>query len=265
MEKNIIEITELTYALKGQVVLDKINLTVNSSDFIAVIGPNGGGKTTLLKIILGLLNPTKGKIRVLGQSAKKSARLIGYVPQNIHINTSFPITALDVVLMGRLGLRRRGRSFSAEDRTAAMEALDQMAMADKARVKIGRMSGGQRQRVFISRALVTNPGLLLLDEPTASIDTKGQNDFYQTLSKLNQSLPILVVSHDLLMISNHVKAFACVNKSLHLHNEKEINGNLLECMYSCTSQEICPVSIFKQMSAPFIHHQGDNNDPSPPI
>lgn len=259
--KTVVEIKNLTYAPQGQVILDKINLRVKDTDFIAVIGPNGGGKSTLLRLILGLLEPTRGEVLVLGRTAKKAARLIGYVPQNVHINTGFPITALEVVLMGRLGGGpRRNRSFSAKDRKAAMEALDQMGMAGRAHVKIGEMSGGQRQRIFIARALVTSPELMLLDEPTASIDNKGQRDFYRNLSRINSSVPILVVTHDLLMIADYVNTFACVNKTLYLHNKHGINEELLANMYSCTRDEICPVTILKQMAAPYTQIQGQDDD-----
>jgi zinc transport system ATP-binding protein len=210
---------------------------------VAIIGPNGGGKTTLLKLILGLLTPDSGTIRVDGQSPPQASACIGYVPQDVHINRGFPITALDVVLMGKRHPRKRWARQSAAERREALAALDRLAMADHADQKIGMLSGGQRQRVFIARALVTQPKLLLLDEPTANIDTRGQTDFYRLLCELNQEITVLVVSHDLLVISRYVKSVACVNKRLHYHDQAEITGDMLESMYPCTVEEVCPVEL----------------------
>jgi zinc transport system ATP-binding protein len=236
----MIHITDLCFAYNGQPVLENVNLDVAQGDFIAMIGPNGGGKTTLLKLILGLLKPDQGVIRVMGQTPARAAPLLGYVPQDVHINRSFPITALDVVLMGRLGT---GKGQGAGDRREAMQALDRLAVAQLAGHKIGVLSGGQRQRVFIARALVSQPRLLLLDEPTASIDTKGQADFFNLLKTLNDEVTILVVSHDLLVISTYVKSVACVNKCLHHHHQAEITGKMLETMYPCSVEQVCPVEL----------------------
>ncbi len=239
----IIDIRDLDFAYNGETVLKDVNLTIRQKDFVAIIGPNGGGKTTLLKVILGLLTPAKGTIRVDGKPPKEAAPCIGYVPQDIHTNRSFPITAIDVVLMGKLDAKRRFPRRSAANRRDALAALERMGMKALADKKIGVLSGGQRQRVFIARALVTQPKLLLLDEPTASIDTKGQADFYRLLKKLNKDIAVLVVSHDLLVISRYVKSVACVNKKLHYHDEAEITGNMLETMYPCTVEEVCPVEL----------------------
>lgn len=239
----IIEIKELDFAYNGEAVLQNVNLSVHPRDYIAIIGPNGGGKTTLLKLILGLLTPDRGAVRVDGQSPRKASACIGYVPQDVHTNRRFPITAVDVVLMGKRNPQKRWSRPSAADRREALAALERLEMAAQADKKIGMLSGGQRQRVFIARALVSQPKLLLLDEPTASIDTKGQADFYRLLRELNQDLTILVVSHDLLVISRYVKSVACVNKGLHYHDQAEITGEMLESMYPCTVEEVCPVEL----------------------
>jgi zinc transport system ATP-binding protein len=165
------------------------------------------------------------------------------VSQDVHINRSFPITAIDVVLMGKLEPNRRWAKSSVQDHDEALDALEQMEIESFANSKIGELSGGQRQRVFIARALVTQPKVLLLDEPTASIDTKGQAEFYRLLKTLNKDIPILVVSHDLVAISTYVKSVACVNKRLHYHNQAEITGEMLEEMYPCTDEEVCPVEL----------------------
>ena len=239
----IVEIKDLDFSYNGEAVLKDVNLTIRQKDFVAIIGPNGGGKTTLLKLMLGLLTPVKGTVRVDGKSAQEASPCIGYVPQDVHTNRSFPITAVDVVLMGKLDPKKRLSRRSASNRRDALAALERMEMQAHAEKKIGVLSGGQRQRVFIARALVTQPKLLLLDEPTASIDTKGQADFYRLLKELNQDITVLVVSHDLLVISRYVKSVACVNKKLHYHDQAEITGDMLETMYPCTVEEVCPVEL----------------------
>jgi zinc transport system ATP-binding protein len=239
----ILEIKNLEFSYAGETVLKDVNLTVRQKDFIAIIGPNGGGKTTLLKLMLGLLSPVKGTVLVDGKPPQEASHCIGYVPQNVHSNQSFPITALDVVLMGKLTPRKRLSRRRATNRRDALAALERMEMAAYADKKIGTLSGGQRQRVFIARALVARPKLLLLDEPTASIDTKGQADFYRFLRELNQDITVLVVSHDLLVVSRYVKSVACVNKKLHYHGQAEITGEMLETMYACTVEEVCPVEL----------------------
>ncbi|MBF0202351.1 MAG: ABC transporter ATP-binding protein [Desulfamplus sp.] len=240
---SIIEIKELAFSYTGETVLEAVDLTVNDRDFLAIIGPNGGGKTTLLKLILGLLTPCRGTILINGKSPEKASPTIGYVPQNVNMNNNFPISALDVVLMGTLDPKTRFNRDNTRNRKSAMEALARLDMGKYADKKIGTLSGGQRQRVLIARAMVSQPRILLLDEPTASIDTKGQAEFYQLLEKLNKEITILVVSHDLLVISRHVNAVACVNKRLHYHDQAEITGDMLEAMYSCTVEEVCPVEL----------------------
>lgn len=239
----IIEIKDLHFAYNGEAVLQDVNLSIQEKDYVAVIGPNGGGKTTLLKLMLGLLKPDTGSVHVGGNPPQNALISIGYVPQDVHLNTSFPITAIDVVRMGMLDQKRRFSKQPSSWRHEVMEALDHMEMAAHAEEKIGMLSGGQRQRVFIARALVTRPKVLLLDEPTASIDTKGQTDFYRLLKDLNQDMTILVVSHDLLAISSHVKSVACVNKNLHYHDQAEITCDMLESMYPNSVDEVCPVEL----------------------
>ena len=254
----IIRITDVDFAYNGRPVLEKVSLDVWEGDFIAMIGPNGGGKTTLLKLMLGLLNPDRGQIRVMNEAPSRVSHQIGYVPQDVNINRRFPITALDVVLMGKLAPGRRWSRIVDQDRRDALEALDRIDMAAHARRRIGELSGGQRQRVFIARALVTRPRLLLLDEPTASIDSKGQMEFYQLLKRLNRDVSIVVVSHDLLVISTYVKSVACLNRRLHYHHQAEITGDMLEAMYPCTDEAVCPVELITHGRLPhrvLQHHR----------
>lgn len=220
-----------------------IDLDIVEGDFIAVVGPNGGGKTTLLKLIVGLLKPTRGSVRLAPGLTTKKGLEIGYVPQQIDHNLSFPATALDVVIMGkhipekRLRFRR-----TRQDREDGLVALEKMGIREFADRRISDLSGGQRQRVFIARALVTRPELLVLDEPTASIDSKGQTEFYQLLQELNKGLTILLVSHDLLSVSTFAKSVACVNRRLHYHQAFESSGELLDAVYACSVYDSCPVS-----------------------
>jgi zinc transport system ATP-binding protein len=241
MTPGIVEIKDVTFCYKEKNVLRDVSLNIRERDFIAMIGPNGGGKTTLLKLILGLLKPEKGVIRVMGQAPLRMTPNVGYVPQNVHINPGFPITAIDVVLMGIPG-RKPWRRKSASDRGRAMAAMERLEVGTFAKRKIGTLSGGQRQRVFIARAMMTRPKLMLLDEPAASIDTKGQTDLYDMLKGLNKDMTILVVSHDLLVISRYAKSVACVNKNLHYHNQAEITRDMLEIMYPC-ARKSCPVEL----------------------
>jgi zinc transport system ATP-binding protein len=239
MHDSIVRIRNLVFAYNGEPVLEDINFDIRHGDFIAMIGPNGGGKTTLLKLILGLLQPDHGTIQVTGSVPTA----IGYVPQDAHINQSFPITALDVVLMGKLNPHKRSFRKSAAHHREALAALERLGMAAQAQRRIGQLSGGQRQRVFIARALVTQPQLLLLDEPTSGIDTRGQAEFFTLLKELNTQITILVVSHDLLVISRYIKSVACVNKTLHYHDQAEITGEMLETMYPCADEALCPVEL----------------------
>jgi len=243
MSSVIVDVKQMTFSYNDQVVLENVDLNIHEGDFVAMIGPNGGGKTTLLKLILGLLTPSKGTIHVFDLPPRKAAYNTGYVPQDVHINRNFPITVMDVVLMGKLAPGKRWARNTSQNRSAALQALAHMEMEAFSGTKIGELSGGQRQRVFIARALVTRPRLLLLDEPTASIDSKGQADFFRLLGTLNKDMTILVVSHDLLAISRQVKTVACVNRSLHYHQHAEITGEMLELMYPCTIEETCPVEL----------------------
>ena len=199
----------------------------------ALIGPNGGGKTTLLKLMLGLLAPDKGKIRIFGNPPRKVSHRIGYVPQNVNGNKNFPVTVLDVVLMGRLNAKWRRRHNMKKDRSAALEALEKLEIAQYADQLIGKLSGGQRQRVFIARALATEPEILFLDEPTASVDARGQTELFSLLKELNENTAILVVSHDFLAISSYIKSVTCVNKCVHQHDAAEVTQEMLDLSYQC--------------------------------
>ncbi len=234
---------QVEFSYNGQPSLQDVTLTIRQHDFVAMIGPNGGGKSTLLRLILGLLEPSSGTVRVMGELPENASSVIGYVPQNVHINDHFPITALDVVLMGALEPGRPLKRVTNTQRQDARAFLERLDMASHENDRIGELSGGQRQRVFIARALMTRPKLLLLDEPTASIDTRGQTEFYELLKELNRDIAILVVSHDLFIISQYATSAACVNHGLHYHAQHDVTGDLLETMYSCSVDTECSAQM----------------------
>jgi zinc transport system ATP-binding protein len=219
-----LNITNLTFAYHKDNILEDINLEVKQNDFIAIIGPNGGGKSTLLKLILGINNIQKGSIDKISS--------IGYVPQNTNINTSFPIKVIDVVLMG----------LSKQKISNAKNALQQVGMQDYINTKIGSLSGGQRQRVMIARALCTNPKLLLLDEPTSSIDVEGQKQIYELLKILNKHITIVVVSHDISIILGYATKVAHINKTLTFHN---INTNK---QFNTKDEHFCEVELLQMLN-----------------
>ncbi len=232
MKNPIIEISHLYFSYNGTPVLRDVSLHIREKEFVAFIGPNGGGKTTLIKLLLGLLKPDRGTIRIMGQLPAKVAHRIGYVPQDVSINKSFPISVMDVVLMGRLKSHGWTR-ISKKDRHAANSALESIEMLEFKNRKIDDLSGGQRERVFIARALATDPDILFLDEPTANIDSQGRTYLYALLKELNKTKTIFVVSHDTMVLSSYVTSVACVNKDVHYHDDAEITEEMLDMGYHC--------------------------------
>ena len=221
------------YYDKSICALEGVNLSIYKQDFLGIIGPNGGGKTTLLKVILGLVKPAQGKVEVLGDVPEKSRKFIGYVPQFVLFDRDFPASVWDVVLMGRLGQRGWGKRYSNEDKEAAVEALKKVGMFEFKDRQIGKLSGGEQQRVLVARALVSRPKILLLDEPMANIDTSMRAEFYELLEELRSKIAIVLVSHDLSAISIYVNKIACLNRKLFYHDSKEITAKELEEIYQC--------------------------------
>lgn len=238
MAEEVVKLNNVWLQYDGTPVLEDINLTVRSDDFLGLIGPNGGGKTTLLKLLLGLIAPSRGEVIVLGENPKKGRKHIGYVPQHSLFDRDFPINVMEVVLTGRLGHTGPFRRYSRADREAAIEALRAVDMLDFKKRQIGMLSGGQQQRVFVARALVSDPKLLLLDEPMSSVDTPMQEDFFELLDQLKQRMPILLVSHDISAVSVHVNKIACLNRRLYYHGSRELTPEDLEAAYHCPIQMI---------------------------
>lgn len=219
----------------GQVcALRDIDLAVKTGDFLAVIGPNGSGKSTLLKVILGLIKPSSGQVFVDGQPVLKARGTIGYVPQFTQVDRSFPVSVQEIVLMGRLGSKRRVFSqYSAQDKAYAndiMKMLDIYELRDR---PLGHLSGGQVKRALIARALAVQPKLLLMDEPTSDLDTASKSQTYSLLHELNQSMTIIMVTHDMDVVSSYVKSLACLNTGLYYHGEPELNSAVVGSVYGC--------------------------------
>jgi len=227
----VLEISDVSFTYGSRPVLQSVDLVVHEGDFLGVIGPNGSGKTTLLRLILGLLAPASGEIRVLGLSPRQARPLIGYVPQVLAFNMDFPITALEVVLMGRLSRTRLFGPYRREDHRAAEEAMRMVSVWDLRKERLGDLSGGQRQRVLIARALVNRPRLLLLDEPTANVDAAIEEDIYELLHRLNEETTLILVTHDLGFVSSHMNRVACLNRRLVCHPTEKITGAMINTLY----------------------------------
>jgi zinc transport system ATP-binding protein len=233
MKTYAIEIENVWFSYERAVILTEVNLTLEQGEFLGIIGPNGGGKTTLLKLMLGILKPDRGRIRILGQEPHDASHRVGYVPQSTDFNRTFPISVMDVALMGRLTRSRIGRGYSQDDREKVREVLEKVGMWGHRQSPIGKLSGGQRQRVFIARALVTDPEILFLDEPTASIDQEFQTDLYDFLKEVNRDVTIAVITHDIGIVSSHMKSIACVNKHFIFHGGAQISQEMLDMAYQC--------------------------------
>jgi zinc transport system ATP-binding protein len=216
-------------------VLRDVNFKVNENDFIGVIGPNGGGKTTLLKVILGLLKPVSGSITF--NSPLAGSNSIGYLPQMSTGDINYPVTVTDVVLSGMMIRKKIISGMSSSDRKKAAQIIEELGLSTLAHSSLYELSGGQLQRVFLGRAIIGDPKLLLLDEPGNFVDSNFENDFYEKLRILNKRMAILMVSHDIGMISSHVKSYACVNLGLHYHPSSEITNEQL-LAYGCPVQLI---------------------------
>jgi zinc transport system ATP-binding protein len=231
----LLEMQSLSASYDANIVLQEINFMVNENDFIGVIGPNGGGKTTLLKVILGLIKPLKG--RIVFNFDLINGNSIGYLPQISTGDANYPVTVTDVILSGLMIRKKILSRMSASDKKRALEVADELGLSGMEYSSLSELSGGQLQRVFLGRAIIGNPKLLLLDEPGNFVDSTFENDFYEKLKELNKRMAILMVSHDIGIISSHVKSYACVNRELHYHPSSEISNEQL-LAYGCPIQLI---------------------------
>jgi zinc transport system ATP-binding protein len=228
-----IELHDVWFSYGDVTALEAIDWVVEPRDYVAVLGPNGSGKTTLAKILLGLLRPSRGSVRVLGVPPEDARGRVGYVPQRAQFDPDFPILVREVVRMGRLRRDRMLHRLGADDRAAVDRALGIVEMGSLAARPIGALSGGQLQRVLIARALAQGPELLLLDEPTASLDERIGTSVWELLQELSKSMTVVVISHDIGAISRHVRNVACLNRRLHAHPSRELTPEILEATYGC--------------------------------
>lgn len=242
----LISFENVSFSYGSHPVLENINFTVKKDDYIAVLGPNGGGKTTLIKLFLGLLKPQKGHIRLFGGPPGSHGSLIGYLPQYTNVSPCFPITVRDAVMMGMISTGFKGlfgMKFGKGSQKAVEKALSRVGMLEYIDKKVSALSGGQKQRVFIARAIVAEPRLLLLDEPTASVDQVGKSGLYCLLRELNEDMTVIMVSHDISVLGQGVKTVACVNHNVHIHDKPVITRELLVQAYGETADGTCPIEL----------------------
>lgn len=221
---------DVSFSYGGPVILEGVNLQIENGEFLGVVGPNAGGKSTLIKLMLGLLTPTSGRVTVLGQSPRSAAKMVGYCPQLAPFSRDFPISVEEVVFLGRLGktdVEGNGQT----DRKAVEEAMATTELSDIRHRRIGTLSGGELQRVLVARALACEPAMLVLDEPTANIDLRVEGDIFDLLRRLNQRMTVVVVSHDIGFISGYVSRVACVNRTVICHHTAELTGENVAELY----------------------------------
>ena len=226
-----VEISDVWFSYGDQPVLREVNLRIGAGERVCMVGPNGGGKTTLLKLMLGLLRPDRGRVRIGGRSPAAGRRQIGYAPQHAAFDPSFPVSVMDVVLMGRLGRAAAVGPYRKADRQAAARALGEVGLGELARRGFAALSGGQRQRVLIARALAGEPELLLLDEPTANLDLGVEAEFNQLLQCLSDRLTLVIVSHDVGFVSQLAGKVVCVYGTVAVHPTAELTGEMMQDLY----------------------------------
>ncbi len=227
---NEIIIEDVSFKYNREEVISKAHFHIDRGSFVCFIGPNGGGKSTLAKLILGLLKPTEGYISIFGQSPLKARGRVGYVPQYTNFDLEFPINVIDVVLMGRL--KKGSLFYNKQDRDAARNALKSVDLEGFENRHFSELSGGQRQRVLIARAISANPEVLILDEPTSNIDATTENMLYKLLFKLNNRMTIILISHNLTFVSENVKKVICINKEVKIHPTGDITSCSIDKLFS---------------------------------
>lgn len=213
----LIEANNISFTYQGNVVLDNVSFKINKGDYVGIIGPNGGGKTTLIKILVKLLEPDSGSFTIVNESGSFKSNIIGYVPQRISADSmSFPATVEEIVESGRIVKKGTIGSLDNQDRVAIDSALQSAGILDLKYRLMSRLSGGQRQRVYVARALAAEPSILILDEPFVGVDIATQKEFYQLLKELNnnRNLTIIFVSHDIDVVTEEAKSILCLNKKL---------------------------------------------------
>lgn len=228
----IVELNSVYAGYKDDIILNDVSFEIFDDDFIGIIGPNGGGKTTLLKVILGLIKPVKGTVSYFGDSNIERNNKIGFLPQVNQIDRKFPVSVYDVVLSGLIYNNKIYYKHSKADKLKAKETLERLDICNLRNMHIGELSGGQMQKVLLARAIVASPRLLILDEPNTFVDNKFEGELYEILVQLNKDMGIIIVSHDIGTISTYIKTIACVNRGLHYHKSNQISEEQL-ASYNC--------------------------------
>lgn len=248
----LVTLRDVSVAYEGYEALQHVNLEIGDHDFLGIIGPNGGGKTTLVKAILGTV-PHSGEIRYDPQLFRGRERLIGYMPQISHFDRAFPISVFEVVLSGLQGHRGFRSRYSRQDKMRALELIAQSGLDTVAKHPIGEISGGQMQRALLARAIISDPRLLILDEPTNFVDNRFEKELYNTLRELNNRMAIVMVSHDIGTITSVVKEIVCVNRHVHRHHSNILTQEQLR-------NYDCPIQVITHGTIPHTvleHHPGD--------
>jgi zinc transport system ATP-binding protein len=232
-----------SYFANSTPVLENINFEIFGNEIVCIVGPNGGGKTTLIKLIAGILKPDRGRIEVFGSTPGENGSRLGYMPQSVHYDTSFPISVKDVVLMGSLGKKNFTSIFgwySRQDKKRCEEALSKVNMERFIKKPFYALSGGQKQRVLIARALISDPEILVLDEPTSNVDSETEDNFISLLKELNEksNKTIIMVSHDMGFVSEIVSTVFCINKTLVIHPTNILSGEIIQEIYNCSMQMV---------------------------
>lgn len=238
MTKIAIEINELNFSIDELSILENINMIIERGDFAGLVGPNGGGKTSLLKLILGLYKAQSGRISIFGGPLKKQRKTIGYVPQYANFNSDFPISVQDTVLQGRLGVTHCLGGYCKQDKIIALKVMQETEILDLAYRPIQSLSGGQMQRVLVARALAAKPEILLLDEPTANIDQRAEKDIFDLFKSINQRMTILIISHDIGFVSDYINKVFCLNKTLVCHDASPVTSDTIHALYGDHVSEV---------------------------
>lgn len=229
----IVEIRNLTAGYDTKTVLKEVSLDVFEQDFLGIIGPNGGGKTTLLKIILGLLKPLKGSLSFFNNTVKVPSIPMGYLPQLNNIDRKFPISVADVVASGLAHKKRKLRGYTTEQKEHIEQVIIEMGLENIQDKPIGDLSGGQVQRALLGRAMVSEPMLLILDEPNSYVDKRFESYLYEQLERINQQTAIILVSHDIGTVLSMTKNIACVNENLHYHAGSDVTEEWVDNVFDC--------------------------------
>jgi zinc transport system ATP-binding protein len=257
MNEKALELNNVTFSYGAEIAVRSVTFSIDRGDFLGIIGPNGGGKSTLLRLTLGMLKPQSGSVKLLGDDPDKTRIAAGYVPQETSSNKGFPISVLDAVRMGLTARRGIGRTFTKEDKQRTGAIIEELGLGALSNRTIGELSGGQRQKVLLARALVAKPAILFLDEPTASIDATGSDEIYSNLERLNeQGTTIVLVTHNVGVVSQYIKSIACINKELHFHPDGKLSEETITRTFGCPVDLIAhgiPHRVFHQ-------HEGHGHD-----